>query len=148
MSNKWEFINPSPPRVLGTRLIRVPVSNKKQQRNKCYLPPVSERVTSGGVIWNVFVMCLMKPAHPSVMTPQPLSCVMHHILLPSSSEHGCHHVSSRAPSGSIASAEGYTANGRGGGSGVIRCLFNFSNSRGCHPHPQPPPSPPLARLIH
>lgn len=39
----------------------------------------------------------MKPAHPSVMTPQPLSCVMHHILLPSSSEHGCHHASWKAP---------------------------------------------------
>lgn len=42
-------------------------------------------------------MCLMKPAHPSVMTPQPLSCVMHHILLPSSSEHGCHHASWKPP---------------------------------------------------
>lgn len=42
-------------------------------------------------------MHLMKPAHRSVMTPQPLSCVMHHVLLPSVPERACQCASSRAP---------------------------------------------------
>lgn len=56
------------------------------------------------------------------------------------------------PSGSIASAKGYMAEG-GEGCSVIRCLFNFSNSTRCHSHLyllMPPFFPPLrrARLTH
>ena len=61
----------------------------------------------------------MKPAHPSVMTPQPLSCVMHHILLPSSSEHGCHHASSQAPPEASHQLQGYMAGGRRRGEGAL-----------------------------
>lgn len=79
-------------------------------------------------------MCLMKPAHPSVMTPQPLSCVMHHILLPSSSEHGCHRASRKAPlEASHKLRDTWQKKGGEGGS-LIRRLLNFSNSGGCHPH--------------
>lgn len=99
----------------------------------------------------------MKPAHRSVMTPQPLSCVMHHVLLPSAPEHACHRVSSRAPLESSPRLKGVYVWGVGGakggdGSGLIRCLFNFSNSGRCHSATgvcwgglSPPPPSPLWR---
>lgn len=64
----------------------------------------------------------MKPAHRSVMTPQPLSCVMHHVLLPSAPEHACHRVSSRAPLESSPRLKGVCVRGGGGqreGMGVV-----------------------------
>lgn len=57
-------------------------------------------------------MGLMKPAHRSVMTPQPLSCVMHHVLLPSAPERACQRASSRAPPEPLPRLKGRYGRGR------------------------------------
>lgn len=85
----------------------------------------------------------MKPAHPSVMTPQPLSCVMHHILLPSSSEHGCHRVSSIRPLRKQRIGWGIHGGRKGGGAASLEAASTCETPEGviliciCWGHPFP-----------
>lgn len=73
----------------------------------------------------------MKPAHRSVMTPQPLSCVMHHVLLPSAPEHACHRTPSRAPPEPSPRLKG-ACGGEGMGVVLLDASSTSQNSGRCH----------------